>query len=116
MSESKTKPKFETVTEKRILTDGDRVVELYHVQNSPHAEGIIFAFLPKEKILMEADVFTAPPANAPTPNPLNAWHVNFADNLERLKLDYDTIVPIHAAPGGRRVTKADLMTNVGRAS
>jgi glyoxylase-like metal-dependent hydrolase (beta-lactamase superfamily II) len=116
MSESKAKPKFETMTEKRVLTDGNRIVELYHVQDSPHAEGIIFAFLPKEKILVEADVFTAPPANAPTPNPLNAWHVNFADNLERLKLDYDTIVPIHAPPGGRRVTKADLMTNVGRSN
>ena len=116
MSTSKAKLKLETMTEKRVLTDGNRVVELYHVQDSPHAEGIIFALLPKEKILVEADVFTAPPANAPMPNPLNEWHVNFANNLERLKLDYDVIVPIHAAPGGRKVTKADLMNNVGRAN
>jgi glyoxylase-like metal-dependent hydrolase (beta-lactamase superfamily II) len=116
MTKLKAKPRFETVAEKKVLTDGRRMLELYHVVSSPHAEGILFAFLPQDRIIVEADVFTAPAANASTPNPLNEWHVNFADNLERLKLDYELIVPVHAAPGGRRVTKADLMRNVGRAN
>ena len=46
------------MTEKKVLTDGNHVIELYHLQNSLHNDGLIVAYLPKEKILVEADAFT----------------------------------------------------------
>ena len=69
MSKSGKKPVIETVGEKRVLTDGSRTIELYHVRGLPHVEGMLVAYLPKEKILAYADMFNAPPADTPVPNP-----------------------------------------------
>jgi len=48
--------------EKRVLSDGTRTVELYLIQGNMHHDGIIMAYLPKEKILTAAHSFTAPTA------------------------------------------------------
>jgi len=109
LSEAKVKPKFETMTEKKVLTDGNHVVELYHVKNSTHNDGMIFAYLPREKVIVEADEFNVV-ANPNTP--VNPYHVNLVENLERLNLDYDRIIPIHYP--GRRVEKAELMKAIGK--
>jgi glyoxylase-like metal-dependent hydrolase (beta-lactamase superfamily II) len=70
LTQSKKKPSFETMTEKKVLTDGNHVIELHHVLNSGHNDGLIMAYLPKEKILVEADSFNPPAqATAPPPNP-----------------------------------------------
>jgi len=109
LSEAKVKPKFETMTEKKVLTDGNHVVELYHVKNSIHNDGMILAYLPREKVIVEADEFnvvTNPDA------PVNPYHVNLVENLQRLNLDYDRIIPIHYP--GRRVEKAELMKAIGK--
>src|SRR5262249_12935937 len=71
----------------------------------------LMVYLPKEKLLVEADVFTPPPPNTPlsgTPNPNT---VNLADNITRLKLTVDQILPLH----GRIVPMADLNRAIGRA-
>ena len=52
------------------------------------------AFLPKEKILIEADSYT-PPANSNDPPGGLSFLVQFYDSLERLSLDTDQVVPIH---------------------
>ena len=74
------------------------------------------AYLPKEKILVEADSFNpsaqADALPAATVNPAN---VNLLDNINRLKLDVETIVPIHYPPDGQRVSIAELRRAVGTA-
>ena len=45
----------EAVGEKKVLTDGTHVIELYHLQNFGHHDGMLVAYLPKEKVLLEAD-------------------------------------------------------------
>lgn len=55
------------------------------------------AYFPKEKILVQADLFNpGGPAGAEVPpgapNPLA---VNLYDNIQRLKLDLKRIAPIH---------------------
>ena len=73
------------------------------------------AFLPKEKILIEADVYTPPatPAEgAPTTaaaGPVNPSTANLVDNVEKLKLDFETILPLHG-PGA--ASRADLYTAI----
>ena len=103
---AKTAPKFETLTDKKLLTDGVRVMEVHHVLGSGHNDGIILAYLPKERILIEADLFT-PPADAktPPPDPRSPFALNLGENLTRLKLDYQTVLPLH----GRRSDKAELL-------
>jgi glyoxylase-like metal-dependent hydrolase (beta-lactamase superfamily II) len=49
---------IETVeTEKKILTDGERTVEVYPVTTS-HSAGMLVAYLPKEQLLFVSDLFS----------------------------------------------------------
>src|SRR5579862_5841040 len=57
LSEAKKKISIETMTDKKVLTDGNHVIELYRLQGSNHDDGLFVAYLPKEKILVEADAF-----------------------------------------------------------
>ena len=114
-SEAKKKISIETMTDKKVLTDGNHVIELYRLQGSYHNDGLIVAYLPKEKILVEADAFTPPAqADAPPPTPVTPNNSNLVENIDRLKLDVETIVPIHYPPDGRKVTMAELMRAVGK--
>jgi len=112
---AKKKILIETMADKKVLTDGNHVIELYRMQGSNHNDGLIAAYLPKEKILVEADGFN-PPAqiNAPPPNPVNPNTVNLVENIDRLKLDVETIIPIHYPADSRKVATAELMRAVGK--
>jgi glyoxylase-like metal-dependent hydrolase (beta-lactamase superfamily II) len=114
-SDAKKKISIETMTDKKVLTDGNHVIELHRLQGSNHNYGLLVAYLPKEKILVEADAFN-PPANpnAPAPTPLNPNNVNLMDNLKRLNLDVETIIPIHYPADSRKVTMAELNRALGK--
>ena len=115
LEKEKRAAKFETMTEKKVLTDGNRIVELHHLRGSGHNEGLIVAYFPKEKILVEADAYNAPaqpPAAAPPS--VSPYVSNLADNIDRLKLDVQRIIPIHYPADNRHVTMAELMRMAGR--
>jgi glyoxylase-like metal-dependent hydrolase (beta-lactamase superfamily II) len=98
------------VPEKLVLTDGTHTIELYHVPNE-HNEGMLIAYLPKDKIIVEADLYTPGAVNAPPPDPVSPYTVSLLENLDRLKLDYDKILGLH----GRLATKDELLKAAGRA-
>jgi hypothetical protein len=50
--------KFETVDDARELKDSTRTVVLYPITGSPHADTLLMAYFPKERILVEADVYS----------------------------------------------------------
>jgi glyoxylase-like metal-dependent hydrolase (beta-lactamase superfamily II) len=108
------KVKIETMTEKKVMTDSEHTIELYHVQGSTHNEGMIIAYLPKQKVLLEADEFNVGQANAPTPANVNPYHTNLLANIERLHLDVDRIIPVHLPGDNRKVTLAELKTAAGK--
>ncbi len=87
---------FETMGDKKVLTDGMRTIEIHVVKDSPHTDGTVMAYLPKEKILVEADLFdmAGPGVPAVTEGPGTA--ANMVDNIERLKLDVQKLMPVHA--------------------
>jgi glyoxylase-like metal-dependent hydrolase (beta-lactamase superfamily II) len=115
MSKSGKKPVIETVQEKRVLTDGTRTIEVYHVRGLPHVEGMLVAYLPKEKILAYADMFNAPPADTPVPNPpVVGTQVFVANVVDQLKLDFDTVVSVHAPNPDRNYTRAEILKSLGR--
>jgi glyoxylase-like metal-dependent hydrolase (beta-lactamase superfamily II) len=110
LAREKKKAKFAAVGARHVLTDGTRSVELHHIQGNPHNEGILMAYLPKEKILIEVDVYSPPPPNAPPPASPSPAAVNLYENMDRLKLDVERIAPLH----GRVVPMAEFRKAVGK--
>jgi glyoxylase-like metal-dependent hydrolase (beta-lactamase superfamily II) len=93
-----------------VLRDSSRPVEVYEMQGSVHAQGFLMVWLPKEKLLIEADAYTpGPPGSLPPPAP-NANQVNLVENIERLKLPVERIAPLHS----RVATMAELYAQIGR--
>lgn len=109
LAKSGKKATVEGMRDKRVLTDGARTVELIHIAGNTHHAGLIMAYLPKEKLLIEADAYTPLPPNAPAPPAANPFSVNLADNLKRLNLAVDQILPLH----GRIVPVAELHKAIG---
>jgi glyoxylase-like metal-dependent hydrolase (beta-lactamase superfamily II) len=114
--ENAKKPIVEAVGEKKVLTDGTHVVELYHMQRFGHHDGMLLVYLPKEKVLLEADGYNPQPANAAAPNPASPFTLSLVENIRRLKLDVQRIVPVHYPADNRVVTMAELTKWVGRPS
>jgi glyoxylase-like metal-dependent hydrolase (beta-lactamase superfamily II) len=110
LAKSKKKPVFQTMGDNMVLTDGTRSVELYQVVGNAHHDGIIMAYLRKEKLLIEADVFTPGPAGAEPPKVPNPNSVNLEANVRRLNIDVDRIMPIH----GRIVPYSELLAAIGK--
>ena len=109
LAKSGKKARIVTVGEKMVLSDGARSVELHHVADSNHTDAFLVAYLPKERLLIEADSFTPGPPNAPPPRELNPNNTNLVENLARLKLPVDKILPLH----GRVVPASELYGAVG---
>jgi len=87
-------PILETMKDKRVLTDGDTAVELYLLPNHLHAVGLLVAYLPKQKLLIQADSYIPRPGAPPLPAP-SPYTINLVDNVARLKLDVARVVHIH---------------------
>ena len=101
---SKKKPKVEGVIEKMVLQDETRTLELHHVKDLEHSDAMLIAYLPKERILFTADF------NVPAPGqPVSPSITTLVANIERLKLDFDRHVTVHAPNPDRVLTKADLL-------
>jgi len=94
--------KFEGVDEELQLKDGMQTMELYHIDGSPHADTLLMAYFPRERILVEADVFTPGATVAP-------YAANLMENITKRKLRVDKIVPIH----GTIAPFSDLQKVVG---
>ena len=96
LSKSPKKATFITVKTKYVLSDGGRSIEIYRIPGENHNAGMMFAYLPKEKILVEADDFTPVPPNAPSTGPRShAGTVHLLTDLQQMKLDVVTIAPLH---------------------
>ena len=110
LAKSKKKPVFQSMGDNMVLTDGTRSVELYQILNNNHHDGIVMAYLRKEKILIEADAFSPGPAGAEPPKVPNPFAVALEANVRRLNIDVDQIVPIH----GRIVPYSELLAAIGK--
>lgn len=104
------KPVVEGVRDRRVLIDGTRSVEILHTAGSTHCDGLLMVYMPKERFLIEVDVYTPAAPNAPAPSAVNPLSVNLADNIARLGLSVDQILPLH----GRIVPLAELTKAIGR--
>jgi hypothetical protein len=93
-----------------VVTDGVRMLEVFHVQDMAyelgdpslrqgnHSQDMLMAYLPKEKILYNADLYSPPAQGAALPAP-NAASKTLYQNIVKLKLDVATHVPTHGRVG-----------------
>lgn len=110
------KTMVEYVGESKKMMGGGNEIDLYKVDNSMHNDSMLMVYLPKQKVLVEADEFNVlnPIPTAPVPNP-NQYQVNLLANIERLHLDIDRIIPIHLPnPDTRKVTLQELKYSAGK--
>jgi len=89
---------YETVRENYVLSDGSRNMEISYVHPLGHVEGMLVAYLPQEKILIEADLFDAPLPGEAMPTTAGPASSSLYNHVQRLALEVDTIVPIHGQP------------------
>jgi len=94
---------------KYVITDGEHILEMFHVQDmayelgdSSYAQGnhsadMLMAYVPKEKILINADLYS-PPQGAPPSAPTAGMRTLY-QNMLKQKLDVAQHVPIHGRVG-----------------
>jgi glyoxylase-like metal-dependent hydrolase (beta-lactamase superfamily II) len=92
-------PLIETFTDKRVFTDAEHTVEFYNI-GGPHADEMVIAYFPKEKIVFASDVagiFAFQPKGQIVQ--ANAANVDFVKKIERLGLQVETIASGHGRIG-----------------
>jgi hypothetical protein len=78
------------VDDEMTLKDSGMEVRLYHVLDNPREGTLLFAYIPRDRILVQADLYDSTWAQHP-------WADNFRWNLEHRKLIVDKDVPVHGA-------------------
>ena len=82
--------KIETVGAEQVVEDASRRMELYHINGNPHADTLLMAYFPKERILVQADIFHPVYEQQP-------WGANLVENIDKRKLKIDKHAPLHGA-------------------
>lgn len=109
LSRAPRRPVIETFEGKRVFSDGSQTVELYDMGMNSHVRGMIFAYLPKRRMVYQGDPLILPAYGTEVP-PALALTRQFADALERLQLPVDTILNTHGRLGTMRDLHASLAT------
>ncbi len=100
-------PTYELVTS-GTRTFGDGGLEIHDLSPNPHVDEMLVVYLPREKVLFEADLFDLPVKGH---EPTGGADTEFLlDWIERSKLDVQKIVPVH----GVAATMEDLRKSVAR--
>jgi glyoxylase-like metal-dependent hydrolase (beta-lactamase superfamily II) len=110
MAQAARAPRLQGVADKGELSDATRSIELHRITGSVHNDAFLMVWLPKERLLIQADAYTPLPPNTPPPATPNANNVNLIENIERLRLNVDRILPLH----GRVVPLSELYATASR--
>jgi hypothetical protein len=94
-----------------VLTDGKQTVELHHIRGHVHADDMVIAYIPSARTIVESDLvqpwispqFTSVP-----------YLTHLANELDRLKLNYDSFVSIHRPTPPPVVTREAFLASIGR--
>ena len=84
---------------RRVLTDGTTTVELLDIGSGPHAEAMLVAYLPNEKLVFQGDLLNRPANNDPAT--INDTTVHFSNWLDAKKLDVERVIGVHGPPSTR---------------
>jgi glyoxylase-like metal-dependent hydrolase (beta-lactamase superfamily II) len=98
LSKSPRPATFETVADKKVMTDGDKTIEIYFMAGTSHNVNNLIVYMPKEKLVFWGDGYNPPEGNDPrdfvrTPEQMIDLYRVITTN----KLDVATIAPAHGA-------------------
>ena len=79
---------FQFVDDQLTLKDASMELQLYHLLDNPREGTNLFAYVPRERLLVQADLYDAGWLQHP-------WGENVLANVERRKLKVDRDVPVH---------------------
>ncbi len=83
--------KFEAVDDELTLKDKSMEVQLYHLKDNPREGTNLFAYVPRDRMLVQADLYDSTWT-------FHHWGENVITNIEQIrKLKVDKQVPIHGA-------------------
>src|SRR5215475_6032785 len=81
--------KFESVDDEMTLKDKSMEVQLYHLKDNPREGTNLFAYVPRDRILVQADLYDSTWQ-------FHHWGANVITNIEQIrKLKVDKQVPVH---------------------
>jgi glyoxylase-like metal-dependent hydrolase (beta-lactamase superfamily II) len=83
---------IESVNDKYVISDGSRTLDIYATQGVDHERSMLLAFLPTERVLINADLYQP---GRPRPTITRQLY----ENIQRLKLDVERHLPIHGEVG-----------------
>jgi hypothetical protein len=81
--------KFEPVDDQMTLKDKSMEVQLYHLKDNPREGTNLFAYIPRDRMLVQADLYDSTWQ-------FHHWGANVITNIEEIrKLKVDRQVPVH---------------------
>jgi glyoxylase-like metal-dependent hydrolase (beta-lactamase superfamily II) len=104
LAKNATRLDIATVDDQKEIKDQMNTVMLYHVAGSPHTDTMLMAYIPRDRTLIEVDVFSPGAAVHP-------YAANLLENIQKRNLRVDKIVSLH----GPSATLADLQKAVASA-
>lgn len=114
---SRRPPPIETVegevrgTGKYVVTDGEQILEVLRVEDMAyelgdpslrqghHSEDMLMAYLPKEKILFNADLYSPPTPERPAPTTPTPGMRTLYENIRKYRIDPRRHAPAHGRVG-----------------
>ena len=93
------------------IGDADRFLQIFHVQDMAyelgdpsyrqghHSPDMLVAYLPRERILFNADLYSPPAPGAQLPATPTAAQKTLHQNIRKMKLDVAQHVPVHGRVG-----------------
>jgi hypothetical protein len=82
--------KIEAVDDELVLKDGSMEVRLYHLKNNPREGTNLFAYVPRDRMLVQADMYDSNWLQHP-------WGDNLPYNIKLHNLQVEKSVPVHGA-------------------
>jgi len=80
--------RIKTVDDEMVLKDASMELDLYHVKDNSHADTLLMGWVPREHILVQADLYDSGWLRFP-------WADNLKKNVEMRKLSVEKDVPVH---------------------
>ncbi len=98
LSQSPKQATFETMGDSKVMTDGTRTLELYHLKESGHNVGTIIAYLPRERLVYWGDGYNPPAGDDPRdPARTPEYGIDLYRNITQRNLNVERIAPAHGA-------------------
>jgi glyoxylase-like metal-dependent hydrolase (beta-lactamase superfamily II) len=97
LAKSARAPVFRAVDGMLELDDDVQPVEIHAIRDSGHNDAFVMIWLPRHRVLVEADAWTPTPPGAAPPAQVNPLWINLDANIRRLALDVERIVPLHGS-------------------